>query len=132
LAGGFTVALAVLMCGSNAMELLRGRKDLAAVIAPRLSADTAFYCVGMYWQVVPFTLQRTCTQVEYRGEFEVQFAPGPQQWIPDMRDFVAQWNSSPRDAIAIVQPSVWPRVQAAGVQATTIINDDNLVVIVKP
>jgi 4-amino-4-deoxy-L-arabinose transferase-like glycosyltransferase len=67
LAVGFVAALTILMCGSNAIELTRGRRGLAAEVAAHLGPDTPFYCVGMYWQTLPFELRRTCTAVQYRG-----------------------------------------------------------------
>jgi 4-amino-4-deoxy-L-arabinose transferase-like glycosyltransferase len=131
LSSSVTAALAVLMCGSNSLEVLRVRPGLAAVIAPYLTADTSFYCVGMYWQSLPFALRRTCTLVQYTGEMEFQFDPERRHWLPAVADFIPQWNGQSA-AVAIVSPSVWPYLQTAGLAARTVIHEENVVVIVKP
>ena len=106
LSGGFIVTLTLLMCGSNALEALRARPGLAGVIAPHLTMDTPLYCVGMYWQTLPFALQRSCSLVEYTGELETQFDQERRHWLPDVASFVEQWKREP-SAVAVVNPALW-------------------------
>ena len=128
---GFTVTLALLMCGTNALESLRARPGLAAIIAPHLTSDTPFYCVGMYWQSLPFALQRTCVLVQYTGEIETQFDPQQSHWLPYVANFTEQWRREP-SAVAIVNPTLWHDVQSSGIKPRVIVQADNVVVIVKP
>jgi len=131
LSGGLIVTLTLLMCGSNALEALRARPGLAGVIAPHLTMDTPLYCVGMYWQTLPFALQRSCSLVEYTGELETQFDREPRHWLPDIASFVEQWKREP-SAVAVVNPALWSQVQAAGLNPRTIVQERNVIVIVKP
>jgi len=131
LASGFTVALAIVMCGSNALGVLRSRPGLAAEIAPHVGANTAVYCVGMYWQALPFELRKTCKLVQYTGEHELQFDPQQRQWLPQLADFLREWQQQP-DAVAIVSPQFWPHVEAAGVPARSVLRAPDVTVIVKP
>ena len=131
MASGFTVALAIVMCGTNALGVLRSRPGVAAEIAPHVGANTAFYCVGMYWQALPFELRKTCKLVQYTGEHELQFDPQRRQWLPELADFLREWQQQP-DAVAIVSPEFWPYVEAAGVPARTLLRAHDVTVIVKP
>ena len=130
LSAGLTAALAILMCGSNALGVLRVRPGLATAIAPHLAANTSFYCVGMYLQSLPFELRRPCKLVEYAGEHELKFDPQRRQWLPDMASFLSEWRQQP-SAVAIVDPDYWPGVQATGLPAHTVIEEADVVVIVK-
>lgn len=130
-AGSVAIALAVLMCGSNSLQALRSRPGLAGLIAPHLGANTAFYCVGMYWQTLPFALQRTCTLVEHQGELERQFDRPPLHWLPSLAEFVARWNG-PGSAVAVVSPAMWSQLQPAGLSARVLVDEPGVVVIVRP
>lgn len=130
-AGGFCAGIALLMCGSNSLEPLRGGTGIANVIRPHLTAETSFYCVGMYWQSLPFALQRTCDVAQYKGEFGVQFAPGTTHWMPSVEGFAARWQPQ-RSAVAIVSPKVWQQTQATGIAARVLVQSPDVIVIVKP
>ncbi|MFC4308507.1 phospholipid carrier-dependent glycosyltransferase [Steroidobacter flavus] len=130
IAAGFVAALTVLICGSNSIELTRGRQGLAAEVAPHLGPDTPFYCVGMYWQTLPFQLRRTCTAVQYRGELGLQFDPQRQHWIENVDEFVPRWNEQV-EAVAIVNPKVWDQLVAADIQAKVVVRDAKVVVMVR-
>lgn len=130
LAAGFIGALSVLICGTNSIELTRGRQGLAADIAPLLARDTPFYCVGMYWQTLPFQLRRTCTVVEFPGEFGLQFDPQRKSWIDSVELFVPRWNEQ-AEAVAIVKPWMWERLVAANVQARVVLRDSNVILMVR-
>lgn len=127
---GFTMSLTVLLCGSNSIELVRGRKQLDTVIAPHLGPETGFYCVGMYWQTLPFLLRRTCTVVAYRGELGLQFDPHGEHWIEDVLEFVPRWNDR-ADAVAVVNPKFLEQLQAAGIQARIVLRESNVLVMVR-
>jgi 4-amino-4-deoxy-L-arabinose transferase-like glycosyltransferase len=131
LGGGFTIALAILMCGSNSLGTLRARPGLAAAIAPHLTPDASFYCIGMYLQALPFDLRHTCKLVEYTGEHELKFDPEQRHWLPSMTAFARHWQQQ-SSAVAIVSPYLLPALQAAGVTPRTILQDDDVAVIVKP
>jgi 4-amino-4-deoxy-L-arabinose transferase-like glycosyltransferase len=128
---GFSTALSVLMCGSNILDELRAKPGVAALIAPTLAADGAFYCVGMYWQTLPFALSRTCTVVAWQGELELQFDSDHSHSMASLEQFAAAWQRGP-NATAIVAPSLWPALRSAGVQARLVLNDSRVLVIVKP
>jgi 4-amino-4-deoxy-L-arabinose transferase-like glycosyltransferase len=130
-AGGLCTTMAVLICASNALEPLRGGSGIAHAIRPHLTAETPFYCVGMYWQSLPFVLQRTCDVAQYQGELGVQFAPGTTHWMPGIDEFAARWKPQ-RSAVAVVNPKVWPQVQATGLVARVLVQEPNVIVIVKP
>jgi 4-amino-4-deoxy-L-arabinose transferase-like glycosyltransferase len=131
LGGGFSTTLAILMCGSNSLDALRAKPGLAAVISPRLTPDASFYCIGMYLQALPFDLRRTCKLVEYTGEHELKFDPEQRQWLPSMAAFAKQWQQQ-STAVAIVNSSYLPQLEAAGVTPRTILQEDDVAVIVKP
>jgi len=131
LGGGFSLALGILMCGSNSLDALRARPGLAAAIAPHLARDASFYCIGMYLQALPFDLRRTCKLVEYTGELELKFDPEQRHWLPSIAAFAKQWQQQ-SSAVAIVSPYLLPSLQAAGVTPRTILREDAVAVIVKP
>jgi 4-amino-4-deoxy-L-arabinose transferase-like glycosyltransferase len=128
---GFVAALSVFLCGGNSLDVLRVRPSLANVIAPHLTADTPFYCVGMYWQTLPFELRRTCIVVEHAGELELQFDPQQKNWLPRVEDFAKQWAHEP-SAVAVVNPVFWEQLQATGLAPRAILHEPNVIVIVKP
>ena len=131
LGASFSAALSVFMCGSNSLAVLRVKPGLAAAITPHLTADTSLYCVGMYWHTLTFDLQRTCTLVEYVGEIEVQFDAGQRHSLRGITEFLAQWQQE-QSAVAIVDPDVWPSLKAGGLTARPVVQDDKVVVIVRP
>jgi 4-amino-4-deoxy-L-arabinose transferase-like glycosyltransferase len=131
LAIAFATALAVLLCASNSIELVRGRKGLDTFLAPYLKSDTPFYCVGMYWQALVFSLQRTCTPVAYEGELGTRFDPQQRQWIQLYEDFVPRWNRQ-LNAVAVVNPHAWEHLQHHGVHARVVLRDSNVIVMIKP
>lgn len=130
-AGSFCAAMALLMCGSNSLEPLRGGPAIANAIRPHLSTNTPFYCVGMYWQSLPFALQRTCDVAQYEGEFEIQFDPGTTHWMPGVGEFADRWKTQ-QSAVAAVSPKVWPQVQAMGLGGRVLVKNPNVIVLVKP
>ena len=131
LAASIAIPLALLMCGSNAIELVRGRPGLAATIAPHLKADTPFYCVGMYWHALVLSLQRTCTVVEYRGELELEFDTTQAHQLQNLDEFARRWELH-RSAVAVAAPRLLPSIAAAGLTHHIIVSDDNVVLLVKP
>jgi len=131
LAASVSLALAIFMCGANALDHSRGQANLAAVIAPHLAADAPLFCVGTYWQALPFDLKRTCIVVEYRGEFELQFDPNQRNHLAGVREFVERWKHEP-GAVALVTAELWPQIANSGIEARTVMHDDNVVVLVAP
>jgi 4-amino-4-deoxy-L-arabinose transferase-like glycosyltransferase len=130
LAVGFIGSLSVLICGTNSIELTTGPQRLAAQIAPHLGQDTPFYCVAIYWQTLPFQLQRTCTAVQYRGELGLQFDPQRNHWIDNIDEFVPLWNQQ-TEAVAIVNPKLWEQLEARAIQARIVVRDSEIIVMVR-
>lgn len=131
LAVASTTALMVLLCATNSIEQVRGHKGLDTFLAGYLKPDTPFYCVGMYWQTLTFSLQRTCTPVAFEGELGTRFDPQQRQWIQLYEDFVPRWNSQPY-AVAVLNPPAWEHLQHHGVHARIVLRDSNVMVMVKP
>lgn len=129
--GSFCIALALLMCGTNAMEKSRGGAGLASVIQPQLRDDATFYCVNMYWQTLPFSLQRPCVLVKYHGELELQFASDASAFIPSIEQFATRWRNDTH-AVAVVNPADWAELLALKLPMHVLVQQDNIVVIRKP
>lgn len=131
LAASISLPLSILMCGSNALQRLRSPPGLAAIVAPHLAANASFYCVGTFWQSLPFELRRTCIVVEYRGELELELDPDGAHHIDSVEAFLERWRREPA-GVAVVTPRVWDRIEHRHAGSHVILNDPNAIVMVKP
>lgn len=106
-------------------------RDIAAVIAPRLQADTQLFFVGMYNQAVPFYLKRTMTLVDHVDEFELGETQEPSAWLPTLAQFETRWRAAP-SAIAIVSPSIYTELQNQNLPMNALDQNSRSVTIEKP
>jgi len=113
-------------------ELSRQREpqELIAAAAGQLHPTTAFYCVDDYEQSVPFYLRRTCTLVGYRGELDFGLNQEPSRWIPDLGTFAASWRAE-TDALAVIRPESYARLQRMGLPMRVIYTGSSLVAVVR-
>ena len=131
LAASVSLPLSILMCGTNALRQLRSPPGLAASIAPHLTPNASFYCVGSFWPALTFELRRTCTVVEYRGELELELDPDRTHHIDSVETFLERWKGDSA-AVAVVAPRVWDRIALSGTASRTILDEPTAIVMVKP
>ena len=113
---GLVAAFALAMCGTNSIERQRGGAALAPMLSAALGPAAPFYCVGMYLQALPFALQRTCVVVDFKGELQVRYDDGENNYLPTLDAFLAAWHTS-SDGAAIVKPESWEELQQRGIRA---------------
>ncbi len=106
-------------------------KDVVAAIRPWLHPGQPFYTVGTYDQTLPFYLNRTVTVVAYQGELHFGMEQAPNQWIPTLQQFAAQWQRDVRP-LALMPPPILPELQRLHVPMTVIYRAPRFVVIARP
>jgi 4-amino-4-deoxy-L-arabinose transferase-like glycosyltransferase len=104
--------------------------ELEQVSARWIGGSTTIYCVNDYWQPLPFYWRRTCTLVGWRGELDFGLKQEPQRWLADLPAFAQQWRGQ-RDAMAILQPQDYQRLEALGLPMRVIYTAPSLVAVVR-
>ena len=127
---GVLALLAVLLPAASQLPRQREVHNLAAAAAARLNPGTSFYCVEEYEQSIPFYLRRTCTLVGYRGELDFGLNQEPGKWLPDLAAFAARWRAE-TDALAVIRPSSYAKLQRMGLPMRVIYTAPSLVAVVR-
>ncbi|MDE2250047.1 MAG: glycosyltransferase family 39 protein [Gammaproteobacteria bacterium] len=127
---GVAALLGVLLPAAGELARQREPQELVAAASGHLRATTAFYCVDDYEQSIPFYLRRTCTLVGYRGELDFGLAQEPWRWIPDLGEFAARWRAD-ADALALIRPESYARLQQMGLPMRVIYTGHSLVAVVR-
>jgi hypothetical protein len=110
--GGLLLAQSALLA-ADYLPRMRAVVDLTQQLRPWVSAATRVYCVHGYLQPIAFYLQRTCTLVGYRGELDFGLKQEPWLGIPDLKQFVPDWQRQ-GDALAIMRPEDYQELEALG------------------
>jgi 4-amino-4-deoxy-L-arabinose transferase-like glycosyltransferase len=97
---------------------------------PWIDGSTTIYCVGDYWQPLPFYWRRTCTLVGWRGELDFGLQQEPQRWVADLPGFASRWRAQ-RDALAILRPQDFRQLEALGLPMRVIYTAPSLVAVVR-
>lgn len=106
--------------------------DHLPAIRAELTPETQLYLVGRYEQALPFYLQRTMTLVAHTDEMEFGLEQEPQLWIPTIEAFADKWkadNAAGKKEIAIVNPDLYPRLQALGLTMRVIGSDPRRIIV---
>lgn len=130
IAPSFYCGVMLLLNASDAIALRQSAVLAAPSIHSTLSEKTQLYCVGTYPESLPFLVGRTCVQVAYRGEAEVDLDATNKNWIPTLDQFVSGWNESP-NGIALIEIHVWHQLQPSLRNDKVIYQDKNIVVIAR-
>ena len=135
---GLVVAAAasvlLIECVVQAYDVLAPRqsgRDVAQVIAARLTPETRLYSVHYYEQSVPFYVGRVFTLVDYVDEFETGQQAEPQRSIARLQDFGPDWLK-PGDALAIMHPETYRTLRDSGLPVQVLHEDPRRVVVRKP
>ena len=127
---GSLLLVTALLRTADQLPAQRHNRALVAAAAAHLGAGTAFFCVDAYEQSIPFYLRRTCTLVGYRGELDFGLAQDPERWIADLEQFAARWRTT-ADALAVIRPESYARLQRMGLPMRVIYTAPNLVAVVR-
>ncbi|HTY49510.1 MAG TPA: phospholipid carrier-dependent glycosyltransferase [Steroidobacteraceae bacterium] len=87
--------------------------SLYAQLPPDLRGVPA-YSVGTYDQSLTFYLGHPVTLVQYRGELDFGLSLQPAKGIDTVAAFEQRWRDGPQ-ALAVLEPAVYRRLQQAGV-----------------
>jgi 4-amino-4-deoxy-L-arabinose transferase-like glycosyltransferase len=134
--GVAAAALGTLLLAQSALvaadQLPRMRRvfDLADHVLSALDDGTRVYCVNEYVQPIPFYLKRPCTLVGYRGELDFGLTQEPWRFIPDLKGFAADWQSQ-HDALAILRPEDYQRLEALGAPMRVIYTAQSYVAVLR-
>jgi 4-amino-4-deoxy-L-arabinose transferase-like glycosyltransferase len=127
-------SVALVDCLENAYEELSPRQS-GQIVADRmkrlLTPATRVYSVKFYDQTVPFYIGRTLTLVDYLDEFETGLASEPERHIADLDHFREAWVR-PGDALAIMHPDAFQRLQSQGLPMQVLHDDPRRVLVRKP
>jgi 4-amino-4-deoxy-L-arabinose transferase-like glycosyltransferase len=114
----------------------------AAVVAPVYSGvvlaralgaiprDEPLYSVGTYDQTLPFYSQRTLTLVAYRGELDFGLRHDPQLEIPNVADFIGQWQNVPQ-GYAVMETTMFDDLKIRGVPMREVARDVHRVLVAR-
>ena len=127
--GLITTQLAV--TSEDALSPSHSTYHLAKELAPYLKPDAPFYSVGSYEQTLPFYIKRTVTLVEYQDEMAFGLEHEPQLWVPTIKAFEQLWNAQPY-ALAVMQPTMYRQLEAAGLPMQLVAGDSERVVVRTP
>jgi 4-amino-4-deoxy-L-arabinose transferase-like glycosyltransferase len=118
------------LIGADFLPRMRGVVDLAEHLRPALRPAMTVYCVNGYVQPIPFYLQRPCTLVGYRGELDFGLTQEPWRFLPTLASFAARWTQE-SDALAILRPEDYQRLEAMGVPMRVIYTAQSYVAVVR-
>ena len=124
-------AVQLLFGGFNSPSVQRSSKIYAEVIEAQRRPDAEIFFVGGYWQSLPFYLQRTGRLALFQGELQFGSEQEPAKYLRDLPTFASAWRAS-RHPIAIVNPQVFPAVQAAAGPLQVLFRDRRAVIIAAP
>jgi len=127
---GALALVQIAMFAGSALPQMRAITEFRQTAQPLLTASTVLYCVDDYWQPIPFYLQRPCTLVGYRGEFDFGLQQEPARWLADLPQFAARWTAA-TDAMALVSPQAFGQLQTLGVPMRVIYTSPSLVAMVR-
>ncbi len=96
-----------------------------------LRADCPLYSLRTYDQTLPFYLGRTTTLVAYADEMAFGLEREPHLGIPDMRDFIARWNS-PACAYAFMEPVTFDEMTREALPMRVLARDTRRVLVANP
>jgi len=116
------------LLAADQLPRMRRVLDLADHVLPALGNATRVYCVNEYVQPIPFYMKRPCTLVGYRGELDFGLKQEPWRFIPDLNMFAAEWQQQ-HDALAILRPEDYQRLEALGAPMRVIYTAQSYVVV---
>ncbi|GAB3628522.1 4-amino-4-deoxy-L-arabinose transferase [Pandoraea terrae] len=115
-----------------------GRYSTGVLLVPavksemnKLGPDTPFYSVGTLDHTMPFYLRHTMIMVAHQDELAFGISQEPQKWVPTLEAFHDRWLADPK-ALALVDPELMPKLEAAHLPMRVIASDARRVIIAKP
>ena len=130
LAAGALACFQLLNMGYQVLSPMYSSRDVARAMAPIAAKGVPLYSVGEYEQALPFYLKRTLTLVAYQGELSYGIEREPGKWIPTVSAFVKLWDSQSQ-ALAVMKPGEYKRLEAAGVPMRLIYRDPRRVAVAR-
>lgn len=127
---GTLLLVTALLSTADRLPAQRHNQALVAAASAELHRDSAFYCVDAYEQSIPFYLGRTCTLVGYRGELDFGLGEEPARGIADLPQFADRWRAE-TDALAVIRPESYARLQQMGLPMRVIYTAPSLVAVVR-
>lgn len=126
-AGGFAVALLLIVGGGQAVAFRYSGRPMLAAVGP-LEPTAALYAVDTFDWTMPFYTGRAVTPVMWRGELDYGLTLAPDHGIAELGPFEARWRASPA-AYALVSRSAYARLAADGLEMRVLGQDfDNFFV----
>jgi len=105
-------------------------RDVAERTRPLLQPGTRLYSVEHYEQTYPFYIARTVRLVNYGDEFEEGLKSEPALGL-GIEEFAADWQR-PGDALAIMHPDSYRRMQSRALPMQVLHDDPRRVLVRKP
>ncbi len=130
LAAGTVLGTLAVLDGHDEHASIKSSRDVAAVLRPRLSADTPVFSVAMYDQTLPFYLDRSVTLVAWTDEFAFGQRRDPGRWIPTVDEFAVRWRALD-DGAAMMKSDVWSSLSASGLPMHVVYRDARRVVVLR-
>ena len=128
---GGLAATQLVVTSEDALSRSHSTYHIAREIAPQLKPEAPFYSVGSYEQTLPFYVKRTLTLVEYQDEMAFGLKQEPALWVPTIAAFKERWQAAPY-ALAVMQPSMYRRLEAEGLPMQAIASDTERVIVRTP
>ena len=127
--GGWMLAQGALLAAEQ-LPRMQALVQLETQVRPFLNSSTHIYCVNDYLQPIAFYWRRACTLVGYRGELDFGLRQEPWLWVANLQQFERDWQEQ-SDALALLRPEDYERLQALGLPMHVIYTAQSLVAVVR-
>ncbi len=128
---GWCLATLLLARAASAVAPVYSGVVLArALEAQHVPGDVPVYSVGTYDQTLPFYLGRRVSLVAYRGELDYGLRHDPGAEIPEVQDFLSQWQGL-KDGYAVMEIPLFDELVRRGVPMRDLARDLHRVVVTR-
>ncbi|MEO5354127.1 MAG: glycosyltransferase family 39 protein [Magnetococcus sp. XQGC-1] len=116
--------------GAHAFSPSNSSREAARAVASVGGRELPVYCVGCYFQSLPFYLERTIILVRFEGELEFGIRQEPAAWIADHETFNQRWLQE-KQAVALFHRNDFPSWLRFGLPMRIVHEDERRVVVAR-
>ncbi len=114
---------------ANAIEPVLAKANRPG--SDRAGAEVPIYNIGRYDQSLPFYLNRTVRLGLYEGELGYGIRQEPEKYIATLEQFAEQWKQLQGQAVAVIAPPLYAKLNEQGIPMHVIYKDARRVVVTR-